>query len=101
MNGVMRPGVSAGSKSVGARLKWMAHVIWPAGASAARADVAVTAISARAITAMRGRRLVMNARIVSDEPRGKAGPALVGDYGPPRGRRRRGPDPEPGHAGAW
>src|SRR5438094_4720777 len=32
-NGVMSPGVSAGSKKVGAREKWTAQIIWPAGAS--------------------------------------------------------------------
>src|SRR5207253_8178922 len=36
-NGVMIPGVSAGSKKVGAREKWTAHVIWPSGAAAAGA----------------------------------------------------------------
>src|SRR5216117_2051181 len=30
----MIPGVSAGSKKVGAREKWTAHVIWPSGAAA-------------------------------------------------------------------
>src|SRR5215471_5588704 len=34
MNGVMSPGVSAGSKSVGARVKWTAHVSCPSGRSA-------------------------------------------------------------------
>src|SRR5262249_60489010 len=34
MKGVMSPGVSAGSNKVGARVKWSAQVIWPAGASA-------------------------------------------------------------------
>src|SRR5437773_1881224 len=35
MNGVMSPGVSAGSKRLGAGVKCSAHVICPAGASAA------------------------------------------------------------------
>src|SRR3989441_7699417 len=45
----MIPGVSAGSKKVGAREKWTAQVIWPAGGSAASADGAnVTSVKSRA-----------------------------------------------------
>jgi hypothetical protein len=33
--GETTPGVSAGSKSVGARVKWRAKVIWPSGAASA------------------------------------------------------------------
>src|SRR5262245_45539004 len=35
MKGVMTPGVSAGSNQVGARVTWMAKLIWPSGAAPA------------------------------------------------------------------
>src|SRR5205823_12946937 len=54
MKGVMRPGVSAGSKNVGASVKWVAHVICPSaapgdgpGASSASASAPATMHRAR------------------------------------------------------
>src|SRR5262245_30848300 len=46
MNGVMTPGVSAGSNHVGASDTWTANVIWPSGA----ADTAGGSSRARART---------------------------------------------------
>src|SRR5262245_416231 len=57
MKGVISPGVSAGSKSDGAGVKWSAHVIWPAGASAwpSRAGTRTANSAADARTATRRR----------------------------------------------
>src|SRR5262245_12645306 len=50
MNGVMTPGVSAGSNHVGASDTWMAKVIWPSGGAdaAARPAAGGTTIRTRA-----------------------------------------------------
>src|SRR5215470_12831556 len=43
MKGVMSPGVSAGSKNVGASVKWVASVSWPSGAACAGAGAPASA----------------------------------------------------------
>src|SRR5512145_180158 len=45
MNGVMTPGVSAGSNQVGASVTWIAHVISPAGAAQATVATASRTMS--------------------------------------------------------
>src|SRR5439155_20223052 len=51
MNGVMSPGVSAGSKSVGASVKCTAQVICPAGASACAGRTATVCAGATSVSA--------------------------------------------------
>src|SRR5262249_60568245 len=51
MNGVMTPGVSAGSNQVGARDTCTAIVIWPSGAAGAGAGTASATARARRATA--------------------------------------------------
>src|SRR5438552_4628655 len=69
MYGETTPGVSAGSKSVGAREKWRDRVICPSGAAKARAGAANT--SASATTMMRVRRLIWTSAPVILTDRGR------------------------------
>src|SRR5439155_25697176 len=69
MYGETTPGVSAGSKSVGAREKWRARVICPSGAAKARAGAANT--SASATTMMVVRRLIWTSAPVILTDRGR------------------------------